>query len=354
MKGTISKINVDGEKSTAFTKLIEDIAGTPAGDWNECPLCLDVPTMAVMTTCRHVFCSECINGVFEMPAARGVVDNDDDDEDLEEVGESIACPVCRHKLSRENIGNFTPPKSTEQILPPEEAIEIYKKLDWNPLDVSDDSDDESLPDLAEMLTKPLVKKQTSPTTTTKTIQQTNVKEVIEIDDDEDLFEVFRNNPVPRTEVNKRNRSTHVSEHWAGILDGNEVMESAKLNQLRDQLAGWRENHSEDKIIIFSQFIRALDLVERICYQEGWACARYQGDMSLDQREESLRTFEDDDDISIMLTSLKCGGVGLNLTGIADNTANLIVAANRVICLDVWWNWQIENQAIDRYELGRVI
>lgn len=316
MKGAISNSNSDGGKSTALTKLIEDIAGTPAGDWNECPLCLDVPTMAVMTTCRHVFCSECINGVFEMPAARGVVDDDEGD-DVEEVGESIACPVCRHKLSRENIGNFTPPKSKEESIPPEEAIEIYKNLDWNPLDVSDDSDDESLPDLAEIFSKTQAKNQT-PTTTTITSQQTKVQEIIEIDDDEDLFEVFRNNPVPRTELNKRDRSTRkVSEHWAGILDQNEMIESTKLNQLRDQLAEWRENHSEDKIIIFSQFVRALDLVERICTQEGWSCARYQGDMSLEQREASLRTFEDDYDIPIMLTSLKCGGVGLNLTGIAS-------------------------------------
>jgi hypothetical protein len=316
VKGAISNSNSDGEKSTALTKLIEDIAGTPAGDWNECPLCLDVPTMAVMTTCRHVFCSECINGVFEMPAARGVVDDDDGD-DVEEVGESIACPVCRHKLSRENIGNFTPPKSKEESIPPEEAIEIYKNLDWNPLDVSDDSDDESLPDLAEMFSKTQAKNRT-PTTATITSQQTKVQEIIEIDDDEDLLEVFRNNPVPRTERNKRDRSTrNVSEHWAGILDQNEMIESTKLNQLRDQLAEWRENHSEDKIIIFSQFVRALDLVERICIQEGWSCARYQGDMSLDQREASLRTFEDDYDIPIMLTSLKCGGVGLNLTGMAS-------------------------------------
>ena len=26
----------------------------------------------------------------------------------------------------------------------------------------------------------------------------------------------------------------------------------------------------------------------------------------------------------------------------------IVVANRVVLLDLWWNWQIENQAIDRY------
>jgi len=39
-------------------------------------------------------------------------------------------------------------------------------------------------------------------------------------------------------------------------------------------------------------------------------------MSISQREESLRTFEDDNDVPIMLVSLKCGGVGLNLTGIS--------------------------------------
>lgn len=37
-----------------------------------------------------------------------------------------------------------------------------------------------------------------------------------------------------------------------------------------------------------------------------------------------------------MASLKCGGVGLNLT-----------EANRVICMDLAWNAATENQAIDR-------
>jgi SNF2 family DNA or RNA helicase len=73
-------------------------------------------------------------------------------------------------------------------------------------------------------------------------------------------------------------------------------------------------------------------------------------MSLEQREASLRTFEEDGDVAVMLTSLKCGGVGLNLTGLSLKCWGLILVANRVICLDLWWNWQIENQAIDRYVL----
>jgi len=118
--------------------------------------------------------------------------------------------------------------------------------------------------------------------------------------------------VPRTAV-KKDRPRTRSDHWGDILSRDELLESTKLNALRDQLVQWRENHSEDKIIIFSQFVKALDLVEKLIEQQGWECTRYHGEMTLEQRETSLRTFEDDGDIPFMLTSLKCGGVGLNLT-----------------------------------------
>ena len=104
------------EQGTKLSKLIEDIAGTPAGDWKECPLCLDVPEKPIMTICRHVFCADCVQGVFEMPAARGIANGEEDrDEDVEEIGNSIACPVCRHKLFEKDIGNFTPPEEKKTI-----------------------------------------------------------------------------------------------------------------------------------------------------------------------------------------------------------------------------------------------
>ena len=132
-----------------------------------------------------------------------------------------------------------------------------------------------------------------------------------------------------------------------MLDAEEDVPSSKLEMLLEKLKEWRSDHPGDKVLIFSQFVRALDLVEKLCVREGWVVGRYQGDMSVDQREDCLRNFEDDDECCILLTSLKCGGVGLNLTGTAGELAILILAANRVICLDLWWNWQIENQAIDR-------
>ena len=116
------------------------------------------------------------------------------------------------------------------------------------------------------------------------------------------------------QVEKDRRSTR-SERWKDILDNDDIwIPSAKLTALRNRIEYWRDHHFEDKIIIFSQFVKALDLVEKICDTEGWPCTRYHGEMSLEDRETSLRTSEDNDDIPIMLTSIKCGGVGLNLTG----------------------------------------
>lgn len=51
--------------------------------------------------------------------------------------------------------------------------------------------------------------------------------------------------------------------------------------------------------------------------------RYQGGMSRPMREKAVRAFMSKDKATVMLMSLKCGGVGLNLT-----------RANRVINLDL--------------------
>ena len=55
-------------------------------------------------------------------------------------------------------------------------------------------------------------------------------------------------------------------------------------------------------------------------------------MSHDSRDESLETFRDDTDKKILIASLKCGGIGLNLT-----------MASKVICVDLWWNSCVEQQ-----------
>ena len=55
-------------------------------------------------------------------------------------------------------------------------------------------------------------------------------------------------------------------------------------------------------------------------------------MPYEARDESLAMFRDDADKQVLIASLKCGGVGLNLT-----------MASKVICVDLWWNSCVEQQ-----------
>ena len=66
-------------------------------------------------------------------------------------------------------------------------------------------------------------------------------------------------------------------------------------------------------------------------------------MSHDSREKAINDFADPTkNRRILLASLKCGGLGLNLT-----------MASRVITLDPWWNYSVEQQAFCRvFRIGQ--
>lgn len=69
---------------------------------------------------------------------------------------------------------------------------------------------------------------------------------------------------------------------------------------------------------------------------------YTGQISHDSRDKAITEFGNNPDKKIMLASLKCGGLGLNLT-----------MASRVICLDPWWNSAVEQQAFCRvFRIGQ--
>ncbi|SPN99028.1 uncharacterized protein DNG_02067 [Cephalotrichum gorgonifer] len=120
---------------------------------------------------------------------------------------------------------------------------------------------------------------------------------------------------------------------ADISSGSQVVASAKIRELVKIL---QREAREHKFIVFSQFTSMLDLVEPFLVDEGFKHARYDGSMKNDEREESLRMLREDKATRILLCSLKCGSLGLNLT-----------AATRVVILEPFWNPFIEEQAIDR-------
>lgn len=115
---------------------------------------------------------------------------------------------------------------------------------------------------------------------------------------------------------------------------NSVMVSAKIRELLSIL---RKEATEHKFIVFSQFTSMLDLIEPFLRsQPGLKAVRYDGKMPNDAREVALHSLRTDPHTRILLCSLKCGSLGLNLT-----------AATRVVIVEPFWNPFVEEQAIDR-------
>jgi len=112
-----------------------------------------------------------------------------------------------------------------------------------------------------------------------------------------------------------------------------LLASAKIREMMQVL---RKEAHEHKFIVFSQFTSMLDLAEPFLRKEGLRFVRYDGSMKNDAREEALRSLRSDPRTRVLLCSLKCGSLGLNLT-----------AATRVVILEPFWNPFVEEQAIDR-------
>ncbi|EPS41568.1 hypothetical protein H072_4536 [Dactylellina haptotyla CBS 200.50] len=110
--------------------------------------------------------------------------------------------------------------------------------------------------------------------------------------------------------------------------------SAKIRNLMKILK--REVAEENKTIVFSAFTSMLDTIEPFLKHRGIKFVRYDGKMKNDDRERSLDTLRSSPTCQVLLCSLKCGALGLNLT-----------AANRVVILEPFWNPFVEEQAIDR-------
>ncbi|RPA77917.1 P-loop containing nucleoside triphosphate hydrolase protein [Ascobolus immersus RN42] len=110
----------------------------------------------------------------------------------------------------------------------------------------------------------------------------------------------------------------------------------KLKAIKTQLVKWKTSRPGEKVVIFSNFNKSLDIIEKMVDEEGWSTARYDGGKTIVDRESALQKFATEPDCWIMLISIKAGGEGLNLTH-----------ASLVLTVDPWWNAAVEKQAFDR-------
>ncbi|KAH3675427.1 hypothetical protein WICMUC_002716 [Wickerhamomyces mucosus] len=116
------------------------------------------------------------------------------------------------------------------------------------------------------------------------------------------------------------------------------LRSSKLNALLSHLRIIRDSSANEKVVVFSQFSSYLDIMEReIQLENGLNVLKFHGRLSMEKRSEILKTFKDQKKgVTVLLLSLKAGGVGLNLT-----------EASKAFMCDPWWSPSVEDQAIDR-------
>jgi SNF2 family DNA or RNA helicase len=102
-----------------------------------------------------------------------------------------------------------------------------------------------------------------------------------------------------------------------------------LFELLDSLAA-----EGQKVLVFSQFVQMLLLLEGECAQRQLGTHLLTGQTK--ERQEVVNAFQEDPNPAIFLLSLRAAGTGLNLT-----------TASYVVLYDPWWNPAVEAQAIDR-------
>jgi SNF2-related domain/Helicase conserved C-terminal domain len=89
-----------------------------------------------------------------------------------------------------------------------------------------------------------------------------------------------------------------------------------------------------KVLVFSQFVRMLELLEKDCAARNIHTHVLTGQTK--DRQSVVSEFQADDKPGVFLLSLRAAGTGLNLTN-----------ASYVVLYDPWWNPAVEAQAIDR-------
>ncbi|KAL1900629.1 DNA helicase rad5 [Sporothrix stenoceras] len=144
----------------------------------------------------------------------------------------------------------------------------------------------------------------------------------------DLFEVVRHDDDPD---NKPDQPPRISLLRVDVSES-----SAKVVRLIQHLRDLRRERPTIKSVVFSQFTSFMSLIEPALQRSNMKFLRLDGTMAQKARTAVLEEFRQSNKFTVLLLSLRAGGVGLNLT-----------TAKRVYMMDPWWSFSVEAQAIDR-------
>ncbi|KNZ76960.1 hypothetical protein J132_10908 [Termitomyces sp. J132] len=327
-------------KATALQRMeAEKQSADATAEDEECPICFDALTDAVVTPCTHVFCRECIVDVLNTP----LVVNPDGLNQYKP--KERPCPTCRGPVCAEKLFFRT------AFLPSD--VEFLSDDD---VKVDDDDDD--------IVSKCKGRRRSRSERSRRIIQSDsesyddddndNMSDFIVEDDEDEEENAWRMKRLGKRkalivldsddeetpeekEVIFGRRITRTAE---AIKLTSKFLPSAKMKYMMERLDELLEEHPDEKTLVVSQWTACLSLVSDYLTERGVTHVKYQGDMNRVKRDQAIRVFVSRDKARVMLMSLKC--VGLNLT-----------RANNVISLDLGWSQAIEAQSFDRvHRLGQ--
>ncbi|XP_075973226.1 DNA excision repair protein ERCC-6-like [Anticarsia gemmatalis] len=110
--------------------------------------------------------------------------------------------------------------------------------------------------------------------------------------------------------------------------------SGKMLVVNSLLKIWQKQGH--RALIFSQSRVMLTLLEQYLQVQGYKYLKMDGLVSVGQRQNMIKTFNDDPQYLVFLATTRVGGLGVNLTG-----------ADRVIIYDPDWNPATDDQAKER-------
>jgi len=253
----------------------------------------------------------------------------DDDEDIEMKDVKPAKPVSKSKGKGE--AERPPGKSTARrfvVLDSSDAEDEGQPAseDDDASDLSVESDGEEKKDARRDLKKRLGRTRAITT-------------IVESDDSDDDHEMNCDSREGK-EILSGAKNKRLSKEAIKLMP--KSLPSTKMKKMMDVLKKLFEDTPDEKTLVVSQWTGCLTIVSDYLTEAGIVHVKYQGDMNSNKRDQAVQVFMSKDKARVMLMSLKCGGVGLNLT-----------RASNVISLDPGWSPAIDAQAFDRvHRLGQ--
>lgn len=127
---------------------------------------------------------------------------------------------------------------------------------------------------------------------------------------------------------------------AGLPNVNYEKVPPKIETLVDSLKDLTSNG--ESALVFTQFLKTLETTVKVLQENQIPVLCLHGGLTAVQRQKVLQEFQEAQVGTVLVMTLKTGGVGLNLT-----------QASYVFHLEPWWNPAVENQATDRaHRLGQ--